>query len=188
MGKTIRVILLIVVLAGTIGLAQRQVAWAQPADEEVQSAQSESISPSVLQDNEAKGGTVKPPPGKAKICKKGNYPLGGVAIVRVHRLAHDYCLTASLRKRSNDTGNIPSRRILADITDIQFFYQNHRIGTLPDSKGDVEICYALPPGKQAQIYFRGFGSEEWKPLITAVTKHTACARAQVSGSYALIAQ
>lgn len=182
MGKYIRVLILVVVLAGTIGLAQSQAVWAQPADEDLQSVQSESISPALLLGGDEKGGTVKPPPGTTKTCKTGNYSLGGVSIVRVHRLAPDYCLTATLRKR-DDTNSI-----LAKITDIQFFYQNQPIGTLPDSEGDVEICYALPPDTQAQIYFRGYGSEEWLPLITTYTKRTACAPAQVSGSYALIGQ
>jgi hypothetical protein len=140
------------------------------------------MSPSSLLDSDQKGGTVKPPPGTTKTCKTGNYSLGGVSVVRVHRLAPDYCLTATLRKR-DDTNSL-----LANITDIQFYYQNHAVGTLPDTDGDVDICYALPPGRPAQIYFRGYGSEEWLPLITTYTKHTACAPAQVSGSYALIGQ
>lgn len=182
MGKYIRVLILIVVLAGTVGLAKSQAAWAQPAGDDAGFVQSESVSPSSLLEGDQKGGTVKPPPGTTKTCKTGNYSLRGESVVRVHRLAPDYCLTATLRKR-DDTNSL-----LAKITDIQFFYQNHPVGTLPDTDGDVDICYALPPGRPAQIYFRGYGSEEWLPLITTYTKHTACAPAQVSGSYALIGQ
>jgi hypothetical protein len=189
MGKIFRVIILIAVLLGTIGLAQKQIAWAQPATEDGQAAPLEAVSFTALtDDDDDDDGSVKTPPRKAKTCKKGNYALGGVAVLKVKRLAHDYCVTASLRKRSKDTGIIPAGAgtILADVTDVQFFYRHHRIGVLPDSKGKVEICYAIPPGKQGQIYFREYGKKEWKPMLTTFDKSMACAPAQVSGSYALI--
>lgn len=191
MGKTIRVIILISVLLGTIGLAQRQAAWAQSSVEDEQSIQFDASSPAALPDENSerdRGGTVRPPQHKDKICKRGTYSLRGTAVVRVRRLAHDYCLTAALRKRSQDKGNIPpgAGKLLADVTDIQFFHRRHRIGVLPESKGAVEICYALPPGRHGQIYFRAYGETDWKPLITTFVKGAACAPAQISGSYALI--
>jgi hypothetical protein len=190
-GKLIRVIILVSVLLGTIGLAQRQVAWAGPSTEDEQAARLQSFSPASLQDgddDDDDDGTVKPPRRKARICKSGNYSLGGVVVIHVKRLAHDYCLTAALRKSRKDPGRIPAGAggILADITDVQFLHRHRRIGTLPASKGVVEICYAIPPGKQGQMYFREYGKKDWKPLITTFVKGMACAPAQVSGSYALI--
>ena len=191
MGKTIRVIILISVLLGTIGLAQRQAAWAQsPARDEQPSGLDAFSPPALVEENSERdrGGTVKPPDHKERICKRGTYSLRGVAVVRVRRLARDYCLTAALRKRSKDKGTIPpgAGKLLADVTDIQFFHRHRRIGVLPESKGSVEICYALPPGKNGQLYFREYGKTDWKPLVTTFVKGAACAPAQISGSYALI--
>lgn len=191
MGKTVRVLILISVLLGTIGLAQHQAAWAGSSPRDEQPGPLDALSPAALQEEDSeldRGGTVKPPYHKERICKRGTYSLRGVSVVRVRRLAHDYCLTAALRKRNKDKGTIPAGagRLLADVTDIQFFHRRHRIGVLPESKGIVEICYALPPGKHGQIYFRGYGEKDWQPLITTFVKRAACAPAQVSGSYALI--
>ncbi len=186
MTKHIRVSIMILVLLGILGLAQNSIAWAQPSAGPGSAVQDVSSAAQPYLDSDNKGGTVKPPPDKAKICKAGNVSLGGVSVVRVIRLEPDYCLSATLRKPSKGTGSTPAGRILANITDIQFFYQDQSIGTLPESGGVVEVCYALPPGAQAQLYFRGFGAEEWNPLITTYTKNRVCAPAQVSGSYALI--
>ena len=184
-----RALIILAILLTTIGLAGNGVAWTQTGRQDEPSVQGQDGLPlTVVQDDDDEKGTVKPPPRKAKTCKKGNYSLGGVALIKVKRLAHDYCLTASLRKWNKDTGKIPpgAGNILADITDLQFFHRHRRIGTLPESKGIVQICYAVPPGKHAQIYFREYGKKEWKPLLTTFNKGMVCAPAQVSGSYALI--
>lgn len=186
-----RIFMILAVLLGLVGLARNEVAWAQPGTKSDPSVQAQDGFPTTVvqdDDDEEEKGTVHPPKKKVKTCKTGTFSVGGVAVLKVKRLAHNYCVTASLRKGSKDSGSIPAGAgsILAAITDVQFFYRNHRIGTLPASKGAVEICYAVPPGKQAQIYFREYGKKEWKPLVTSFKKGMACAPAQISGSYALI--
>jgi hypothetical protein len=135
-------------------------------------------------------GTVKPPPDKFKACKRGNYSLGGVSVVRIKSLAPNYCVRASLHGRNHAPAQIPegAGKILAEVTKLQFLYRNRRIDRLPDQDGHVEICYAVPPGKQVRLYFRqpSGGNPAWRPLDTRVVNGVACARARLSGFYALI--
>ena len=187
MGKIFRVIILIAVLLGTIGLAQKQVAWAQPSAKDDQSVQLPNVSPSYLKDaNGDDDGSVKPPPKKVKTCKRGTYSVGGVSVLKVKRLAPDYCVMASLRKRHHVPGRIPpgAGTILADITLFQVIYRHHLVSTLPDKAGHVELCYAIPPGVTAKLYYRD--DSEWEQMETKVKGNSACARVFASGYYALI--
>lgn len=190
MSKYLRVFIMIVVLLGILGLAQSRVAWAQPSAEPGQSVQSQDVSsaPQPELDAEKKGGTVKPPPGKTKICKNGIYSLGGVATLTVKNLAKDYCILASLQKSKLASGHVPKNagKILADVTVIQVMYKNRRVSKLPAYAGTVELCYAVPPGRTASLYILHDGSGTWEPLGTTVSTGTACGSARVSASYALI--
>ena len=188
-GKYLRVIILIAVLAGTVGLAQNQVAWAQPAAESVESVQVE-VTPLALPSghHDDDDGTVKPPPDRVKICKRGTFSVGGVATIKVKRLDRHYCVIAVLVRRNHMSKGTSTGggQILADITLFQVTYKGHFVKSLPTNAGHVEICYAVPPGKKAKIYYLDFEERAWKPLPTTVHKRTACARIKASSAYALI--
>lgn len=143
-------------------------------------------------------GTVKPPPGEVSVCEKnGIFSVGGVAVLQVNNLAPGYCLVAFLREHAFAVGRIPTGagEVLADITFLRIFYHGELVYELPREDGQVIVCYAVPPGKTAQIYFLNFygprfgqagGQPSWEPLETTVENGIACAPAQTTGAYALI--
>jgi hypothetical protein len=188
MKRVLRIIILISILLGTIGLAQGRVAWAQTTADE-SPAPLQGVAWNVSQhDDDDDDGTVRPPPKRERICKQGTFSIGGVSTIKVTRLDKHYCLIASLRKSNSVRGRIPggAGQILADITHISIRYRNHFVSYLPTGDGHVEICYAIPPGKTAKIYHLGGHFGVWRQLDTAIKKNVACARVRPAGFYALI--
>lgn len=142
-------------------------------------------------------GTVKPPPGEITLCEDDIESIGGVATLTVKDLAPGYCLVAFLRNHAFAVGRIPDGAggVLAHITFVRVFYYGKLVSEVPTQDGSVKICYALVPGKTAQIYFFDFygpqfgertGQPSWEPLETTVDGGRACAVAQTTGAYALI--
>jgi hypothetical protein len=144
-------------------------------------------------------GTVQPPPTNIDVCDPGTYSLGAISTLRVNRLAADYCLRAYLWNNGFAIGRIPggAGRILAEVTFVEFFYQDRFVYKydVPTETDSIQVCYFVPLGMQAQIYFWDFygarfgerrGKPAWEPLQTTVTNNIACAVAQTSGAYALI--
>jgi hypothetical protein len=122
-----------------------------------------------------------------------------VVTLRVNRLAVDYCLNAYLWNHAFAIGRIPggAGRVLAEVTFLEVYYQDRFVHAydVPAETDSIQICYAVPLGKQAQIYFLDFygprfgtrtGQPSWEPLPTTVSNGIACATAQTSGAYALI--
>jgi hypothetical protein len=179
MKTDVRVLVLLAILAGMIGLARQGEALTPPGMASAVPAQAEAAGDD--------HGTVKPPPKKVKACRRGTYSVGGEAILKVKRLAPHYCVQASLRHRNEVWGNIPAGagKILADLTLFQVIYKHHPVKSLPASDGHVELCYAVPPGKNAGLYYLD-KHHVWTPLETTFKKGAACARIRTSGYYALI--
>ena len=150
-------------------------------------------------DGQAAGGTVKPPPPNIEVCIAGVNSLGGVVTLRVNRLTTDYCLSAYLWNHAFAIGRIPAGagQVLAEVTFLEVYYQDRFVYAY-DVSGEtdsIQVCYAIPLGKQAQIYFLDFygprfggrtGQPAWVPLPTTVANGIACAVTQTSGAYALI--
>ena len=142
-------------------------------------------------------GSVRPPPGDLTFCESGSRSVGGVSTLEVNDLAPGYCIVAFLRNHAFALGRIPdgAGSVLAQITFVRVFYHGRLVYDLPVEDGTMEICYAVPPGKTAQIYFFDFygprfgqrqGQPSWEPLETTVSGGMACAAAQTTGAYALI--
>jgi hypothetical protein len=196
MYKLIRVMVAISLVLGIVFLARDQVAWAEPAAEVDPSGQGEEIAASPMNFDDDDGdhhGSVKPPRRRLWVCKEGVFSVGGVATLSVENLAPGYCLRAFLWRHRWPPVHLPSGagRILADITFLQVYYHNRFKAHLPVEDGTVEICYAVPPGKEAKIYFLDFygrhrGGPTWVALETTMKDGLACAPAQNSGAYALI--
>jgi hypothetical protein len=204
MKKIIRLLISIVLMLGLVLVARNQVANAQLSAGSEPSISAEDPSSIALNglahdddddDDDDHGGTVKPPPGKTKICKKGVYSVGGGATIKVTTLAKHYCIRADLKKRSRVNGHLPdgSGKLLSDVVFVQVLYKNHVVSRLPDPNkgGEAQICFAVPPGKHATIYFlNNFGKKDgkptWSPIATRVKNGVACAEAELTGAYALI--
>jgi len=145
-------------------------------------------------------GTVRPPADNIYVCAAGTYSLGGIATLQVNQLAPDYCLHAFLWNNAFAIGRIPggAGRILSDVTFLEIYYQNTFTYQydVPGQTKSIQVCYAVPNGMQAQIYFFDHygprfghphqGQPSWEPLETTIQNGIACAVAQTSGAYALI--
>jgi hypothetical protein len=144
-------------------------------------------------------GTVQPPPAEVTICQDGFASVGGISTLEVNNLAPGYCLAAFLRNRGFALGRIPdgAGQVLSNITFLRVFFNSNFVYEVAEGDGDVLVCYAIPAGREAQIYFFDFygprfgertGQPEWEPLETTVENGVACAEARTSGAYALIGQ
>jgi len=196
MNKYIRMLFVLTLMLGIILLAKGKVVWAgqtREANQPILELDQELSAPVAKPDP----GSVKPPPAEITVCKEGTHSIGGVVILKVIRLKPDYCLEAFLWNHAFAIGRIPdgAGKVLADVTFLKVNYKGKFIYEVPPEDGDIEICYAVPPGTQAQIYFFDFygprfgkrtGQPSWEPLETTVTNGVACAKAQTSGAYALI--
>lgn len=195
MNKYFRILIALAFVLGVVLLAKNNVAGAGSAGETKQSdlAQEQPSVPLA----KPEPGTVKPPPSELTICKNGTYSVGGVSTLGVTDLASGYCLEAFLRNHAFALGRIPdgAGQVLAHITFLRVYQNSKFVYDIPTGDGNVEICYAVPPGMQAQIYFFNFygpqfgkrtGQPSWEALPTSVSDGVACAPAQTSGAYALI--
>jgi hypothetical protein len=149
---------------------------------------------------QADPGTVKPPPPSIETCSAGVYSLGGISTLQISQLAEGYCVHAYLWNHGFAIGRIPggAGSILSDITFVEFYKQGTFVYQydVPGQPDSIQVCYAVPDGKQAQIYFFDHfgpkfghphqGQPAWVPLETTIVNGIACAVAQTSGAYALI--
>lgn len=193
--------LTVVVVLGIVLLAKGRIAWAgqernaAPTGGELQSENSVSYA--------AEPGSVKPPPPVQTFCKKnGHYSVGGEVIMEIKDLKPGYCveteLSSSFYPVPTDLGGP-----LADFLFLRIYYDGNLIDTLPSGDGTITACYAIPPEKQAQIYYYDFywnydfdlkmfteqtGSlPTWVPApVASAENKTACASTQFSGVYGLI--
>jgi hypothetical protein len=195
MNKMIRILIAILAILAITALARNNVAWAGPATEGKPAVGSQELAP--LDVTKRDPGSVKPPPAELTACEDGVHSVGGVSTLEVTNLAPGYCIAAFLRNHAFAVGHIPDGAgdVLAHITFLRIFYHGKLVYELPTEDGQVQICYAVPPGKTAQIYFFDFygprfgqpvGQPSWQPLETTVENGVACTTAQRSGAYALI--
>lgn len=197
MSTKFRFLIVLVLVVAIAAIARNNVAWAGPVETGGTAIQQvEQFSPA---SDKPDPGSVKPPPGDLTVCESGTRSVGGVSTLEVTDLAPGYCIVAFLRNHAFAVGRIPdgAGNVLAHITFLRVFHHGRLVHELPEEDGRVEICYAVPPGKTAQIYFFNFygprfgertGQPSWEPLETTLDGSVACAAAQTSGSYALIGE
>jgi hypothetical protein len=195
MSIKLRFLIVLVLVAAIAAIARSNVAWAGAVGTSGMAIQQqEQFSPA---SDKPDPGSVRPPSGDLTVCEEGSRSVGGVSTLEVTDLAPGYCIVAFLRNHAFAVGRIPdgAGSVLAHITFLRVFYHGRLIQELPEEDGRVEICYAVPPGKTAQIYFFNFygprfgdrtGQPSWEPLETTLDGSVACAAAQISGAYALI--
>jgi hypothetical protein len=191
----IRLLIVVVLVAGVILLAGEKGAWAgsrQGSDPVAQ--QVVSNQPALDKPNP---GSVKPPPPDVIIPVTGVTSVGGVSTLNVQCLPKDYYIAATLWNNAFAIGKIPETAgdALAPITVLRVFYKGELVSEIPAQPNcEITICYAVPPEKTGQIYFYDFygprfgrnGSRDWVAEKTTVTDNIACAPASATGAYALI--
>ena len=194
--KYIRVIIVIAVLTGIVLLAKNKTAWAGSAtrtDQVADLGQVELSAPLIG----SGPGSVKPPPASVKGCKTGIFSVGGAITLEINDLKPGYCVEADLWNPNFGLGRIPddAGKVLAHMGFIRIYYHGSLIYELPAEDGTIEICFAIPPKKQAQIYFYDFygprfekriGPPTWDVVDNTIENSIACTFAQKSGVYALI--
>lgn len=193
--RYLRVIIVLVVLVGIAVLAKDRVAWAEPAAETGQADVLGQVGYSISPDWRDPG-SVKPPSATVNACINGLYSVGGVFTVDIKDLKPGYCIEIELSRPSH-VGLIPkdAGKALAHMGIYRVYFQGKLVYELPAADGSIQTCYAVPPQKQAQIYFYDFfgqrfekrtGPPSWEIMNTTVDKNIACAFTQKSGIYALI--
>lgn len=120
--------------------------------------------------------SVIPPDDDIEVCKRGEYSVGGVAILDVKNLRGEDCLSAYTRDADPALDQLPqgSGAILSDVI----------VMTLPPRGGVLKVCFAVPPGEKAQIYSTKGGT--WTAVKTHVKNGVACAEVKDTGGYALV--
>ena len=142
-------------------------------------------------DHDHDHGTVKPPPHKIKVCKKGDYSVGGMATLDVDNMKKGYCIESESKDKSEMTGHLPNNAgtVMTDLVFNQVYY-NDRSQKKLSSSNQAQICFADPPGKkQVKIYYldtSGNPNGTWKAIKTKISKGLACADTGVSGAYVLV--
>jgi hypothetical protein len=149
-------------------------------------------------DDDDHGGTVRPPSGDAKICKKGDYSVGGSAVIQIKKLDEDKRDRDRDRKHSRDRDRKKEREKEREKDCIRAVSKKPTLSQLPNGGGSVlgnaivlqsvdesklKLCFAAPPGKKVKIYVYSHGA--WRALETSVKNGSACAEAPRSGTYVL---
>lgn len=191
MGKLVRLLTALSMALGIAFLAGEQAAWAGPATQAKHANGVADLFPAPPEHGGGPG-TVHPPKPWVWICDEGFFSVGGVSTLSVENLAPHYCIRAFLWKARWPPVKPPAGfgKFLAAITFVQVYYKGRFVKRLPPEDGQAELCYAVPPGKQAKIYFldlyKGKGKPGWKALKTTMKDGLACVPSQDSGAYALI--
>jgi hypothetical protein len=205
--KYFRIILLIVLVLGILGLAKNQLAWAATSPQETGQSALSQVEKSILPSRDdcdkdknsdkckAKDkdkckkhgedcGTVKPPPHHVVISATGDYSVGGFCTLTVVFNDPTIALDASIED--------PLPRDLPDKVHkvsqgchLIYYESGKRIAELPPASGTATICFAATPQKPMTIYFNDIYSAypTWVALETTIQNGIACAAAPSSGVY-----
>ena len=190
--KYLRVIIVIVVLMGIIVLAKNQVAWAGPATETRQVSGFGQVQPSVSLNNP---GSVQAPSSSHEACEKDVFSVGGAITFEIKDLKPGYCVETDLWDTTfgvipEDTGKVLGYKGV-----IRIYFHGELVYELLAADGSIQACFAIPPEKQALIYFydsygqrfeKRTDTPSWETIDTTVDNNIACAFTQKSGVYALI--
>ena len=193
MTKSIRILIALAMILGLVLLAKSQAAWAaEPADDSGDSslAQIGPYAPWQKGDpcekekfrtkhpDKCEGGSVRPPDPNIQVCEKGQYSVGGVAILDIKNLRNQGCLAANTRSPDASLDPLPTGAgtVVSDVVAM----------TLPPKGATLKICFAVPPGEDAKIYSSTGGT--LKSLKTKVKNGIACVDVKSSGNFMLVGQ
>lgn len=123
------------------------------------------------------GGTVNPPDDDFDVCEKGEYSVGGVAVLDVKKLQDRSKKDDCFHAESKSSANVDLPKNAGPVLSDKIVLTSVGQGSL------ITICFAAPPGKKVKIYVNENNS--WKAVGTQVKNGVACAKVHSSGSYVL---
>ena len=175
-----RLIVLIIVLFGIVGLAKNQVAWAANSSEQLNQSASPQIAESISQGKDdycdkprnkrkheckdrdrdkhdcrrhpGKCGSVKPPSTQVLIPVTGEYSVGGFCTLSVGLIDPHVLLQASLQDP------LP-RDLPKEVHNVQqgclvtYYRSGKLLQTLTPELGGTTICFAAVPDQETEVYF-----------------------------------
>ncbi len=208
---TFRIIILIAVLLGIIGLAKNQLAWAANSSEKpAQSAPQrveDSISPGKggycdqprnkhkdecrgkndkdrCRKNRNECASIKPPPQQILVPVTGEYSIGGFCTLSIK--LNDPAIKLHAHIKTPLPADLPDKIYKVRQGCLLIYYSSsQRIDELPTDSGGTTICFAATPGKQMTLYFYNMYSPkpQWASLETTTASGKACALGNASGVY-----
>jgi len=210
MKRVFRIIIMIAVLFGIVGLARNQVAWAANSSEKTNQSSALQIGKSLApgQDDDCdkaenkdrdrckdkdkdkckkhpeKCGSVKPPAQHIVIQKTGDYSVGGFCTLSV--TLNDPAVNLDAHIETPLPGELPDKvQRVRQACHLTYSSSNQRIDALPVNSGNTTICFAVIPGKPMTLYFYNIYSlsPAWTSLETTVENGRACAIGNASGVY-----
>lgn len=212
MKRLFRIILMMAVLVGLVGLARNQVAWAansagtsdpsapqwaeksvslggdvdcsKPWNKNKDKCKDKDKDKDKCKKHKEDCGSVKPPPHQIIIPVTGDYSVGGFCTLSIALTEPAIVLDASIET--------PLPRELPDRVQkvrqgchLIYYDSAQRINELPVDSGSATICFAATPNKQMTVYFFNMYASHptWVPLETTVEAGKACATGNASGIY-----
>jgi hypothetical protein len=183
MGKLLRIMLVVGLVAIVTWLASNSVAWAGFASTTTASIASDSVNPA-LGSRVADRGTVKPPPPALVIRGAGSFSAGGFCLIKVEFLSPEFIIEV---ERSYYSGfgqplPVPDGIFLSAVCHLQYHTTlGVHVPEIAPDQGSVQICFAAIPNRVGDIFV--YTPPIWTELGTIVDSLLACAPANLSGYY-----
>lgn len=211
MKRILRVIIMIVVVLGILGLAKNQLAWAATSSQETYQSALRQVEKSIslrrddcdkdknsdkckdkdkdkdkdkCKKHKEDCGSIKPPHQQILITVTGEYSVGGFCTLSVTLNNPGIKLDASLKS--------PLPRDLPDKVHkirqgclLTYYDGDQRINELSSVAGTTTICFAAIPKERMVIYYFDIyaANPQWAALPTTVQNGIACAAGNASGVY-----
>lgn len=182
MSAKLRLIIVILITLGILGLAGNQVAWAGFSHTTQPGAAAAPDNPSI-----SNKGTVRPPNcgNTLTITKSGRYSLCGVAIIKANYNTEDdvqYLVSLGpTAPKETDAGKVRAGPVVFSSL------VNGAVYTGPyDAYAAIKLCFAAHPEKKVLIKFYDAALLTWVALPTSVDDGQACATVNSSGQYVLV--
>jgi hypothetical protein len=133
-------------------------------------------------------GTVRPPGCRGiHILSVGQYSGGeysicGMAIAKV--ILKREGLEVELRLQNHTTKG--AGNVIVGTIELTVRLDKKKVDGPHDPYADIQLCYAVPPGKEVEVKFYDTEKNAWVALETTVGDGQACATANFSGDYVLV--
>lgn len=146
------------------------------------------VVPALVQQVDEFRGTVRPPGCKGVTILSngplsgGEYSICGQAVAKV--ILKQEGLEVELRLQNHTTKG--AGKVLVGTIELTVRLDKKKVDGPHDPYADIQLCYAVPPGKEVEVKFYDTEQNTWVALETTVENGQACAVANYSGDYVLV--